>query len=82
MSDFSNPRGISDAIRLAQRELAPVSIEDEVIQQLDDMAWDVADARPELAKKIRKWKRSVERENPAARHTRRRLARGCIKLEG
>ncbi|WP_417623197.1 hypothetical protein [Parasphingorhabdus sp.] len=81
MSRYQNAEGLREALRKALTYLKPTSPEQDAAQALDDVADKLeAEYRPELARKVRKWKRSVERENPAARHTRRRLARGCIKL--
>ena len=83
MSRYQNAEGLREALRKALTYLKPTSPEQDAAQALDDVADKLeADYRPELARKVRKWRRSIGTENPTARHTRRRLARGCIKMEG
>lgn len=81
MSRYQNAEALREALRNALTYLRPVSPEDEAAQALDDVADKLeANYRPELARKVRKWRRSIGTENPAARHTRKALKRGCIKL--
>lgn len=80
MSEYCNAAALVEAVRIAQQELRPVSPEQRTAAALDEIADDLAEVRPALARKVRKWKRSVQRENPAARETRRRVKRGHIKV--